>query len=51
MRERKRERVREKKKESYEMHIHLYVMDTIVLYVTSHMESVFIYVSPNTMQN
>lgn len=33
------------------MHIHLYVMDTIVLYVTSHTESVFIYVSPNTMQN
>lgn len=26
-------------------------MDTIVLYVTPYTESVFIYVSPNTMQN
>lgn len=34
------------------MHITLlYVMDTIVLYVTPYTESVFIYVSPNTMQN
>lgn len=29
----------------------LYVMDTIVLYVTLHTKSVFIYVSPNTMRN
>lgn len=53
MRARKRvcESERERERENYKMHIHLYVMDTIVLYVMSHTESVFIYVSPNTMQN
>lgn len=49
MSERDRKRVRKKNyKNAYTF---LYVMDTIVLYVTPYTESVFIYVSPNTMQN
>lgn len=50
-RERARERMCERKKIIRCIYTLIYVMDTIVLYVTPYTESVFIYVSPNTMQN
>jgi len=40
--ERKKERKKMREQESYKMHIYLYVMDTIVLYVTSHGVSIHI---------